>query len=146
MKKILLLFCLTMAISNTFAQKTYVKVYSSDLGGSKSAVFLRGNVPTDMQMEYKCDDDIISVYFMDIVNMLAERGYEVEFTMDKSNFLMSKISSGGYNAVRGVELNEDEDVTEVARYNLQGLPVKEHDKGAQIIVYSNYTTKTVIVQ
>ena len=44
------------------------------------------------------------------------------------------------------ELNEDEEVTEVARYNLQGLPVKEHDKGVQIIVYSNYTTKTVIVQ
>lgn len=130
-----------MAISNTFAQKTYVKVYYSTY-----TVYLCGNVPTDMKMDYYSSTSNTNKLFMDVVNMLAERGYEVEFTMDTNSFLMSKRSSGGYNAVRGVELNEDEDVTEVARYNLQGLPVKEHDKGVQIIVYSNYTTKTVIVQ
>ncbi len=135
MKKILLLFCLMMAISNTSAQKTYVKIRVSATNYCK----LEGNIPWDMSNSEKGE-------FMDIVNKLAERGYEVEFVIDSTHYLMSKKSSGGYNAVRGVELNEDEDVTEVARYNLQGLPVKEHDKGVQIIVYSNYTTKTVIVQ
>lgn len=140
MKRILLLFCLTMAISNTFAQKTYVRVFHDS-----GKVYLQGNVPTDMKSLYSGDTWIGSI-FLDVVNMLAERGYEVEFAPSGSNYLMSKKSSGGYNAVRGVVINEDEDVTEVARYNLQGTPVKEHDKGVQIIVYSNYTTKTVIVQ
>jgi hypothetical protein len=44
------------------------------------------------------------------------------------------------------ELNEYEDVNEIARYNLQGIPVNANEKGVQIIVYSNYTTKTVVVQ
>ena len=33
---------------------------------------------------------------------------------------------------------------EKGRYNLQGLPISENEKGIQIIVYSNYTTKTII--
>ena len=37
-------------------------------------------------------------------------------------------------------------LTEIARYNLQGIQVNENEKGVQIIVYSNYTTKTVVVQ
>ena len=41
---------------------------------------------------------------------------------------------------------DDQDVHEVARYNLQGMPVDEHEKGLQIVVYSNYTTKTVIIE
>ena len=135
-----------MAISGTFAQKTYVQVYTYKPYDTTYEVRLRGNVPTDMMMKYKSTRDTFVQDFMDIVNMLGERGYEVEFAMENCRYLMSKRSSGGYNAVRGVELNEDEEVTEVARYNLQGLPVKEHDKGVQIIVYSNYTTKTVIVQ
>jgi len=38
----------------------------------------------------------------------------------------------------------DSDAIEVARYNLQGIPISENEKGIQIIVYSDYTTKTVI--
>ena len=41
---------------------------------------------------------------------------------------------------------DDEEITEVARYNLQGIPVSESERGVQIIVYSNYTTKTIIVE
>ena len=36
--------------------------------------------------------------------------------------------------------------TEIARYNLQGIPVHERDKGIQIVIYSDYSTKTVIVE
>ena len=34
---------------------------------------------------------------------------------------------------------------EVARYNLSGHPCNPNDKGVQIIVYTDYTTRTIIV-
>lgn len=37
-----------------------------------------------------------------------------------------------------------DDTDEVARYNLSGRPCTPSDKGVQIIVYSDYTTRTVI--
>lgn len=37
-------------------------------------------------------------------------------------------------------------VKEVARYNLSGRPCMIHDKGVQIVVYSDFTTKTVMVE
>ena len=40
----------------------------------------------------------------------------------------------------------DADVGEVARYNLSGRPCRPNDKGVQIIVYSDFTTKTIIVE
>ena len=38
----------------------------------------------------------------------------------------------------------DLDVEEVARYNLSGRPCTPADKGVQIIVYSDFTTRTVV--
>lgn len=40
---------------------------------------------------------------------------------------------------------DDNDAKEVARYNLSGHPCSPNEKGIQIIVYSDFTTKTVIV-
>ncbi|MBO4812454.1 MAG: hypothetical protein J5552_12980 [Prevotella sp.] len=40
----------------------------------------------------------------------------------------------------------DGEAKELARNNLQDIPMKKLEKGVQIIVYSNYTTKTVIVE
>jgi hypothetical protein len=37
----------------------------------------------------------------------------------------------------------DLDVEEVARYNLSGRPCTPADKGVQIIVYSDFTTRTI---
>lgn len=49
------------------------------------------------------------------------------------------------SAVRTVERNHsDGDVDEVARYNLSGRPCRPNEKGVQIIVYSDFTTKTII--
>lgn len=52
--------------------------------------------------------------------------------------------------VRGINADSrtynDGEVEEVARYNLSGRPCKPYDKGVQIIVYSDFTTKTVIVE
>ena len=49
------------------------------------------------------------------------------------------------SAVRGIEANgNSSDVEEVARYNLSGRPCSPNEKGIQIIVYSDFTTRTVI--
>jgi hypothetical protein len=49
------------------------------------------------------------------------------------------------SAVRTVERDySDGDVNEVARYNLSGRPCRPNEKGVQIIVYSDFTTRTII--
>ena len=53
------------------------------------------------------------------------------------------------SAVRGITANakgHNGEVEEVARYNLSGHPCKPYDKGVQIVVYSDFTTKTIIVE
>ena len=47
-------------------------------------------------------------------------------------------------AVRAIETSDD--VEEVARYNLAGRPCHPNEQGIQIIVYSDFTTKTVIIE
>jgi len=149
MKKILILFCLLMACFSVYAQKSYVNVVyffeGSSMGGDK---YLSGDIPSGISTKYSSSTSIGT-----ILNMLSEKGFEVEFMCGMGgnsspnsnvNYLLSKKTSS-YNAVRSVQI-DDEDVIEVARYNLQGIPVNENEKGVQIIVYSNYTTKTVIVQ
>ena len=52
------------------------------------------------------------------------------------------------SAVSGINANTrvyNGEVEEVARYNLSGHPCKPYDKGVQILVYSDFTTKTIIV-
>lgn len=51
------------------------------------------------------------------------------------------------SAVRGfvVNGNSNDAVEEIARYNLSGRPCAPNEKGVQIIVYSDFTTQTVIV-
>jgi hypothetical protein len=48
------------------------------------------------------------------------------------------------SAVRGIEESSNDTSEEVARYNLSGRPCSPSDKGVQIIVYSDFTTRTVI--
>ena len=50
------------------------------------------------------------------------------------------------SAVRGIEANgsDNHDAEEVARYNLSGRPCSPNEKGVQIIVYSDFSTRTVI--
>ena len=51
------------------------------------------------------------------------------------------------SAVRGIDAGSahSEEAEEVARYNLSGRPCSPNDKGVQIIVYSDYSTKSIIV-
>ena len=47
-------------------------------------------------------------------------------------------------AVRSAPARANDDAEEVARYNLSGHPCSPNDKGVQIIVYSDFTTQTII--
>ena len=137
------------------AQKSYVNVLALNLQNYKNLheIYLSGDVPSGVENYY--DDRSIG----DVLNELAKNGYEVELMCNTStvyddrysggykrgvNYLLSKKTVPPVNAIYGVQ--SDDNVTEVARYNLQGLPVKKTEKGIQIIVFSNFTTKTIMVQ
>ena len=51
------------------------------------------------------------------------------------------------SAIRGIDAGSahSEEAEEVARYNLSGRPCSPNDKGVQIIVYSDFSTKSIIV-
>lgn len=147
MKKIILLCCLLTACFDAYAQKSYVNLLACYLSGDGPYMKLSGEIPSEMKSYY----DDLSVG--DILNMLSSKGFEVEFMSGTDNYgvnflLSKKTSSGESNPVRYIVADEGGggDVYEVARYNLQGLPIKENEKGVQIVVYSNYTTRTIIVQ
>jgi len=161
MKKLTLVLFVLLS-TNVFAQKSYVTVFVSNLQRSSYA-YLSGDIPSSMKTEYKSSDfpqagSYPEYWIGEILNMLAAQGYSVEQmstgsyhdgnnNQTSSLFLLSKSSNGnGPNAIIKIEDNNSEDVHEVARYNLQGIPVTETEKGIQIIVYSNFTTKTIIKQ
>ena len=150
MKKSLILFCLFMACFSVYAQKSYVNVVAFFDGSSmQNNIFLSGDLPSGIESKYGSSTSIGTV-----LNMLSSKGFEVEFMTGMGgggtgshrnvNYLLSKKSSY-HSGVRNVQV-DDEEATEVARYNLQGMPVQANEKGIQIIVYSNYTTKTIIVE
>ena len=84
------------------------------------------------------------------MSLLGEKGYELEkaFAFDSAReiIIMSKSGSSSYSKIQNIKIEDEGEPYEVARYNLQGIPVKANEKGVQIIVFSNYTTKTVIVE
>lgn len=143
MKKTFVTICLAMISIIAFAQKNYIfvrcAVQSADTDDYR--INLSGDIPSNIKAKYTYES------IGKILSMLSSEGYNVELmTSDNSlNFLLSKNSNSSQTRVQTVA-SDDDNVTEVARYNLQGMPVRNNEKGVQIIVYSNYTTKTVIVQ
>ncbi len=59
--------------------------------------------------------------------------------------IMSKASAPVEGAIQTVSAT-DPNATEIAHYNLQGLPVDANEKGVHIVVYSDYTARTVVVE
>ena len=147
MKKFFALFLLLAVYLSASAQKSYITMISYDLYENHQRIKLTGDLPSDMKTYYK---DKTSG---EILNLLSQHGYEVEQMTGTATssvchvaYLLSKgTSSSSYSAIRKT-VNDDEEVTEVARYNLQGMPISENEKGIQIVVFSNYTTKTIIVE
>lgn len=138
-----------------FAQKEYVHVKAEVEAFTDSytkkeydRVHLSGAIPSTMKIEYGYGDKTMVA---DVINILAKEGFVVEQMQMSANsstecFLLSRNSSNTPSAIQRVQTSPDEEVTEVARYNLQGIPVSKSEKGVQIVVYSNYTTKTIIVE
>lgn len=137
------------------AQKTYVNVVALGVNNNFGHnIYLSGDIPSDMQQFYHDYSDKTLVGT--VLNQLASHGFEVEqmsCTINEGQvrevIILSKNATPTPTQVGEhltVERDGDGDVKEVARYNLQGMPVQPHEKGVQIVVYSNYTTRTVIVE
>lgn len=152
MKKVGLLLCLLLSSVFIYAQKSYITMRVVGISDNHPAVYLSGDIPDGIDSRYNVDSDT-GAQGAKILNRLSEYGYEVEQMLQvvpsSTNtyliYLLAKKSSSSPSYVQQL-ISDDKDITEVARYNLQGMPVYANEKGIQIIVYSNYTTKTVIVQ
>lgn len=145
MKKILsVLFLLTIGAS-AFAQKSYLFLSAYHSFNIMPEITLSGAVPDGMQKQYPS----YSVYLGDVIDAIGQKGYTVELMTrdgEVTQIIFSKPAEQQANAIARVVADPDEEVREVARYNLQGIPVGKNEKGVQIIVFSNYTTKTVVVE
>ena len=155
MKKLLLFLFLAMPLIG-YSQKSYVQINvklnfdNSESNKYGSSMYLTGDIPSgikDYYYESYSTDDMTPGKLM---SLLSAKGYELEkaFATDTSHeiIIMSKDASSSSSKIQNIKIEEEGEPYEVARYNLQGMPVKETEKGIQIIVYSNYTTKTVIVE
>ncbi|MBO4721624.1 MAG: hypothetical protein J5629_01685 [Muribaculaceae bacterium] len=145
MKKSIILILSVLFCFSCFAQKSYVCIYGCMYSNDESKnVRLSGNIPDGFSEYYNYSNVGI------IINQLASKGFIVEQLSGSASYgfvsvLMSKSASNESGAIEIIKSYEGE-IKEVARYNLQGIPVNENTPGIQIVVYSNYTTKTVIVE
>ncbi|MBR3455460.1 MAG: hypothetical protein IKH26_09070 [Bacteroidaceae bacterium] len=151
MRKFLILLVAVLLPLCASAQKKYVNVVATGLQDRYQSLTLSGDLPSDMKSFYDSYTDRNTVG--NVINHLVSLGYVVEQMScaygEKSVevVLLSKSTSPDLTQVRGTTMTEqDGNVVEVARYNLQGIPVRPNEKGVQIVVYSNYTTRTVIVE
>lgn len=151
MKKSILIILSVIFCVSCFAQKKYLFL-SGDLSTNiDKTTYLSGDIPNGYQRSYSAGD----VQVGDLLNQLVtNEGFIIESFSSLSNdansrrivnILLSRTTTNEDDAISIVH-NDDGDVREVARYNLQGMQVNENTKGIQIVVYSNYTTKTVIVE
>lgn len=152
MKKFLILLFLMAIGTSVYAQKSYITIYAENVHYSYQRMYLTGDLPSDIKSYYNVDGVTIGT----ILNLLSQKGFEVESFCAAGNgststppqmfYLLSKKSSSNDDSAISIVHSDDGEAYEVARYNLQGMQVNENTKGIQIIVYSNYTTKTVIVE
>ena len=134
-------------VAAAWGQKSYVNVVADHIYSSiYQEIYLTGDVPVGIKTHYDSyGSEAMTVG--KVLNLLAEEGFVVEqmsCSAECEVILLSRIALDP-EAVPHVTA-DDQEAVEVARYNLQGLPVNEDEKGVQIIVYSNFTTKTIIVE
>lgn len=129
------------------AQKSYVNVVADHIYSSiYQELYLTGDVPPGIKTHY--DSYGTNAMTMGaVINLLSQEGFVVEqmsCSAECEVVLMSRAALPPDN-VECITADDNEAV-EVARYNLQGMPVGRDEKGVQIVVYSNYTTRTVIIE
>lgn len=134
-------------VATAWGQKSYVNVVADHIYSSiYQEIYLTGDVPVGIKTHYDSyGSEAMTVG--KVLNLLAKEGFVVEqmsCSAECEVILLSRIALDP-EAVPHVTA-DDQEAVEVARYNLQGLPVNEDEKGVQIIVYSNFTTKTIIVE
>ncbi len=134
-------------VAAAWGQKSYVNVVADHIYSSiYQEIYLTGDVPVGIKTHYDSyGSEAMTVG--KVLNLLAKEGFVVEqmsCSAECEVILLSRIALDP-EAVPHVTA-DDQEAVEVARYNLQGLPVNEDEKGVQIIVYSNFTTKTIIVE
>ena len=152
MKKILLFLFLAMPLMG-FAQKSYVFIcvqsgleYVENDPNGGASLTLSGDIPSGIKNTYGSGDRITAGKIM---CLLGDKGYELEkafMNTPKAVIIMSKNVSSSSSNIQSIKIEDEGEPYEVARYNLQGIPVKANEKGVQIIVFSNYTTKTVVIE
>ena len=165
MKKLLCALCLSLAAVSLWAQKEYVIIRAVVNGQDYSSGIVQYKTPSFtfssdayLLMPSNPGYDENFVVFRRAVDELVAAGFVIEQSNgygygsngDAMLLVFARQSSGGFDPAGISRVRPDDDtdgeVREVARYNLQGIPVGKNEKGVQIIVYSNYTTKTVIVE
>ncbi len=145
----LLAMVLLCAASAALAQRSYVNVVADHIYSSiYQEIYVTGDLPAGIKAHYDSYGSE-AMTMGKLLNQLAKEGFTVEqmsCSAECEVVLLSRASSTPEpGQVERITEDADEAV-EVARYNLQGLPVGRDEKGVQIIVYSNYTTRTVIVE
>lgn len=134
-------------VAAAWGQKSYVNVVADHIYSSiYQEIYLTGDVPVGIKTHY----DSYGTEAMTVgkvLNLLAKEGFVVEqmsCSAECEVILLSRIALDPETVPHVTA--DDQEAVEVARYNLQGLPVNDDEKGVQIIVYSNFTTKTIIVE
>ena len=151
MKKLLISLVLAVAcVGTAMAQKSYVNVVADHIYSSiYQEIYLTGDVPVGIKTHYDSYGSE-AMTMGKVLNLLANEGFIVEqmsCSAECEVVLLSRVQvyPPDSDAIERITA-DDQDVHEVARYNLQGMPVDKDEKGIQIVVYSNYTTRTVIVE
>ena len=157
MKKSILIIISVLFCVSCFAQKKYLLLcgdmrYLPNASSTlRNYAYLSGDIPAGFKTEYLTSGPSGETTVGELLNRLVDEGFIVEQYTAVGNtgcdvsILLSHSATNEDDAISVIH-NDDGDVREVARYNLQGMQVNENEKGIQIIVYSNYTTKTVIVE
>lgn len=158
-KSLFTLLLLLGVVGNMFAQKEFLRVEmnrTNTAAGSSSSIKLYGDLPSEMSSSYKYSNATL----IEVLNTLSSLGYTLEnvstkglswdpaYYNESEIYLFSKPAGSVPTNAKDVTVdhNSDADVYETGRYNLQGMPVDSTEKGIQIVVYSNHTTKTVVVE
>ena len=151
MKKRLVILAMALMgmVSAALAQRSYVNVVADHIYSSiYQEIYLTGDLPQGIKSHYDSYGSE-AMTMGKVLNLLAKEGFVVDqmsCSAECEVVLMSRVAL--YPDPDSVEriIDDSQEAVEVARYNLQGLPVSKDEKGIQIIVYSNYTTRTVIVE
>ena len=160
MNKFLISLVMMLATFGTaLGQKSYVNVVADHIYSSvyqeiyltgdvpAGEIYLTGDVPAGIKTHYDgYGSNAMTVG--GILNLLAKEGFAIEqmsCSAEGEVIILSKPSAPESDSIEHIAI-DDQDVREVARFNLQGQPIDKNEKGIQIIVFSNFTTRTIIVE